>query len=87
MEFWCCISAMELNYMKSFAKDIKNWADRLQLDQLRCLWTAYCFHQNMEVDTYSYDNELKQIWQEMREAEGIFGEFEAFCSFMATFLA
>ena len=71
MEFWCGISARELDYVRSFARGVESWTDHLQLYQLRCLWTAYCFHQDMEVDTFSYDNELMQIWQNMCGADEI----------------
>ena len=86
MEFWCAISAKELVYVKSFAMGIENWAEQLSLNQLRCLWTAYCLHQNMTVDTFSYDNELKQVWRDMRGADQIFVDYDAFCNFMAAYL-
>lgn len=33
--------------------------------QLRSLWTAYCFHQNIDVDTAIYDNDLLDLWNIM----------------------
>ena len=87
MEFWCGISARELDYVRSFARGVESWTDHIQLYQLRCLWTAYCFHQDMEVDTFSYDNELMQIWQSMCGAVEIFDSYEDFCNYMAEFLA
>ena len=64
----------------------ENWTDELQLNQLRCLWTAYCFHQNMEVDTFGYDTELKQLWREIDGAEEIFVSYECFYNYMAEYL-
>ncbi len=86
MEFWCGISAKELDYMRCFAKGAENWTDELQLNQLRCLWTAYCFHQNMEADTFGYDTELKQLWREIDGAEEIFVSYEGFYNYMAEYL-
>ena len=86
MEFWCGISAKELVYVKSFALGVDDWNDQLFLNQLRCLWTAYCFHQDMTVDTFTYDNELKQIWREMHGPDDTFEDFDKFYSFMAEYL-
>ena len=86
MEFWCGISAKELVYVKSFALGVDDWNDQLFLNQLRCLWTAYCFHQNMTVDTFTYDSELKQVWNEMHGANDTFEDFDEFCGFMAAYL-
>ncbi len=86
MEFWCGISAKELVYVKTFALDIENWDEPILLNQLRCLWTAYCFHQNMMVDTFSYDNELEQVWNDMRGANKIFADYNDFYNFMAAYL-
>ena len=86
VEFWCGISAKELFYVKSFALGVENWAEDLALNQLRCLWTSYCFHQNMTVDTFAYDNELMQVWQDMHGAGEAFADYESFCSFMAAYL-
>jgi len=31
-------------------------------EQLRALWTAYCLHNDMEVDTACYDMDLRILW-------------------------
>ena len=31
-------------------------------NQLLALWTAYCLHNNLEVDTIMYDAELMDLW-------------------------
>ena len=40
----------------------------------------------MTVDTFSYDNEMKQVWRDMRGADQIFVDYDAFCNFMAAYL-
>jgi hypothetical protein len=40
----------------------------------------------MEVDTFSYDNELMQIWQNMCGADEIFDSYDEFYNYMAEFL-
>ena len=44
-----------------------DWARRAELcatdmDILRILWTAYCFHHGLDIDTAEYDNTLLQIY-------------------------
>ena len=37
------------------------------LHQLRSLWTAYCLHNDVDIDTAEYDNRIFEIWQIMQE--------------------
>ena len=36
-------------------------------DQLRVLWTAFCLHHDLNVDTYAYDRYLFELWQEIQD--------------------
>ena len=40
----------EFNYMLAFVVE-SSFENELSRDQLRCLWTAYCFHNNLDADT------------------------------------
>ena len=56
----------ELEFICEFAKqsDLKI---ELAQRQLRSLWTAYCFHKNIDCDTGRYDKDLAAIWDAVRE--------------------
>ena len=36
-------------------------------DQLRVLWTAFCLHHGLIVDTHNYDLHLLKLWQEIQK--------------------
>lgn len=59
---------IELKYLKDFVQQ-SSFEDKNSRDQLRCLWTAYCFHQNLDVDTSGYDNDLLELWSLMLDKE------------------
>ena len=63
---WYSLSASELAFCKNFAVQVH---DSSGLKQLRTLWTAYCIHQNMSIDTLSYDRELRQVWQALESVQ------------------
>ena len=44
----------EWRYISSFILGTEYWYE-LALNQLRCLWTAFCFHEDLNVDTHDYD--------------------------------
>ena len=56
--------------------------------QLRALWTSFCIHRELEVDTNLYDAEIAELWNTIVlagvPAEG--PEFENFDAFMAEYL-
>lgn len=35
--------------------------------QLRSLWTAYCLHNGLDVDTAQYDGDLLTVWQKVAQ--------------------
>ena len=51
----------ELKYLFEFAKGAI-FSDGSDLQVLRCLWTAYCFHFDLNVDTQPYDTMLYRLW-------------------------
>lgn len=51
----------EFGYMKAFIIEgyFENETER---EQLRALWTAYCCHHCLDVDTAGYDADLNGLW-------------------------
>lgn len=56
--------AEEFDYIMGFARESDFDCD-IGHQQLRCLWTAYCFHNCMDVDTGMYDRDLQKIWEQI----------------------
>lgn len=80
----------EFDYLQAFAK-IGDFDYQLARDQLRALWTAYCFHEGLDVDTARYDRYLRDLWDgipagsDLRDAD--WRNFDAFDNFMRAYLA
>lgn len=58
-------------------------------DRLRMLWTAYCLHQNLDVDTAGYDNDLLKLWnglEETGDGTSEWGSYNEFDCFMCKYL-
>lgn len=53
----------EFAYMRSFIVGADFELDNLPLKQLRALWTAFCFHNGLDVDSNIYDVYLRQLWE------------------------
>ena len=51
----------EIEFIYAFVKK-SNFGKFGVCRQLRNLWTAYCLHQNLNVDTAWYDTMLFSIW-------------------------
>lgn len=77
----------EFGYMKAFIIEgyFENETER---EQLRALWTAYCCHHNLDVDTMEYDNDLLGLWSEMHKLGNANGwsEYGEFVDFMCEHL-
>lgn len=58
----------ELQYIKNFTKETNDgfYYNRIYWYQLHCLWTAYCLHHNLMPDTYEYDTEIQQIFEQIK---------------------
>lgn len=70
----------ELKYLKQFAFE-SCFDTEVCRDQLRSLWTAYCFHHDLDVDTASYDNDLRVVWGVLADIEGETADWSDFDSF------
>jgi len=78
----------EFHYIVQFAIGAC-FDQELCCDQMRALWTAYCFHHNLTVDTQAYDYDAQRLWQAVRETEEdttFWGDFESFDSFLCKYL-
>lgn len=51
----------ELEFICGFAKE-SDFGYQLAQRQLRSLWTAYCFHNNIDCDVRRYDEDLRTVW-------------------------
>ena len=56
----------EFGYMKAFIIE-GDFTEDAYRSQLQALWTAYCLHHNLDVDTMEYDNDLLGLWGEIIE--------------------
>ena len=56
----------EFGYMKAFTVE-GHFDNEVEREQLRALWTAYCLHHNLDVDTAAYDTELAELWLKITE--------------------
>ena len=58
-------------------------------DQLRSLWTAYCLHNRLDVDTRDYDLTLLKVWEVVsveEEDNAYWSSFDSFDDFMCSWL-
>lgn len=55
----------EYNYLLKFAAGADFEVGELAEKQLRALWTAFCFHENLDVDTAEYDAKLQALYQQL----------------------
>ena len=70
----------ELKYLRQFAFESCFDAEVCR-DQLRSLWTAHCFHHNLDVDTADYDQDLRVVWEAVAEVERETADWSNFDSF------
>lgn len=74
----------ELQYIISFAEQ-GCFDTELACNQLRGLWTAYCLHHGLEVDTSVYDGDLQSVWAQVAAVESdtaYWGNYSSFDDFM-----
>jgi len=80
---------VELEYLKEFAKT-GDFDYQLARNQLRALWTAYCFHEGLDMDTARYDRYLRDLWDAIPASSDLRGidwrNFDAFDNFMCAYL-
>lgn len=80
------IRAWEFERMADFAMYNELLDDGTCQGQLRALWTAYCLHHSLDVDTSEYDNDLLTLWNKMQETGSgadAWEGYDAFDSFMS----
>lgn len=79
----------EYLYLKAFARQ-SFFDEEICRDHLRMLWTAFCLHHELLIDTASYDHYLLELWNEMCEfgdGKSEWDEFDDFDRFMGRYLA
>ena len=59
----------EYEYILEFIESREDLDKMVVMQHLRCLLTAYCLHQNLDVDTAEYDNRTMEMWNVMQENE------------------
>ena len=73
----------EFDYLLAFVKSGEFWGAPCCF-QLRSLWTAYCLHANIDVDTAAYDNQLMQLWEALTAPS--WASYDCFDQFMCGYL-
>lgn len=71
---------LELEYLKTFAHEAY-FDTEICRDQLRSLWTAYCLHNDLMVDTATYDSDILELWSVVSLGEKNTTEWSSFDSF------
>ena len=78
----------EMGWLMEFIQE-ESFDAEASRGQLCCLWTAYCLHHGLDVDTSGYDNDLLVLWAAMAESSsGAAGwdSYDSFDSFMCRYL-
>lgn len=78
----------EFDYLKSFAGEAY-FDTEVERDQFRSLWTAYCLHNGLIVDTGTYDSDLYELWDIVSNCEedtAEWSDFDSFDYFMCAYL-
>lgn len=82
-------TAAEFEYLKKFASG-GDFDFQLLRKQLRALWTAFCFHADLTVDTGKYDGYLHELWDALQPGSGLrdidWCNFDEFDGFMCAYL-
>lgn len=83
-------TAAEFKYLKEFASG-GDFDFQLLRNQLRALWTAFCFHTGFDVDTAQYDSYLRELWNAIPDSSTDLGDvdwhdFDDFDNFMCAYL-
>lgn len=78
----------EFHFLERFGEEA-NLSEEVCREQLRSLWTAYCLHNDLDVDTAPYDHDVLQLWSCIPvndETIVDWDDFNNFSNFMAEFL-
>ncbi len=87
---YCISQEAEMKYLKAFVQQ-SDFGEEIYKEQFRALWTAYCFHHDLDVDTDGYDEDLVELWRTVEanhnSEEGLsWGGFGEFDSYMCAYL-
>ena len=82
------VEGTELDYLLKFAASADFETGELAEKQLRALWTAFCFHENLDVDTAEYDAKLQALYQQLPgdRTSCSWYDYEGFSRYMREFL-
>ena len=69
--------AAEKRFMLAFARENDMSVDVCRA-QLRSLWTAYCLHYDLDVDTSGYDSEMCDLWDAVEQDWSSHNAFDNF---------
>ena len=78
----------ELDYIFGFVNE-GGFDQDIACDQLICLWTAFCLHHGLIVDTHNYDLHLLKLWQEIQktgDGTSEWADLDGFENFMCAYL-
>ena len=81
--------AAEFDYITNFVKECNFKEDQRDCLWLRALWTAFCLHQDLLVDTSGYDRCLSILWSMIVKNNDYAPDWkdcEAFENFMCEYL-
>lgn len=78
----------EFGYLLKFAAGADFETGELAEKQLRALWTAFCFHESLDVDTVEYDAKLQALYQQLPgdRASCSWYDYEGFGRYMCELL-
>lgn len=76
----------EFEYLLKFAEESDLSVEVRRL-QLKSLWTAYCLHRNLDVDTLQYDLACRDLWEKVEEKDtACWGDFDSFDNYLCGYL-
>lgn len=78
---------VEMGYMESFLRErAGELNNEITKHQLRSMWTTFCMHHNLDVDTDEYDIRLISLWNIIVLDESHTVTWEEFDNFMCEYL-
>lgn len=79
---------VEFKFMVSFAAE-SCFDEDIYRDHFRMLWTVYCIHHGLDVDTAGYDSDLRELWEAVaadEEDTADWSDLDRFDTFMGRYL-
>lgn len=83
-----CLYPGDFDFLLKFAEE-SFIGEEVVAEQFRALWTAYCLHHGLDVDTKRYDDDLRELWQAVSQDEEDtqnWSDFDSFDRFMCAWL-